>query len=50
MLTKSLGTNNPHNVVRATIVALSELRDPDERAAQLGRVYEDDAAEEGVTA
>jgi small subunit ribosomal protein S5 len=50
VLTKSLGTNNPHNVVRATLVALSELRDPDERAVQLGLVYEDDAAEEGVTA
>jgi hypothetical protein len=37
-------------VVRATLVALSELRDPDERAIQLGLVYEDDGAEEGVTA
>jgi small subunit ribosomal protein S5 len=36
VLTKSLGTNNPHNVVRATLVALGELRDPEERAVELG--------------
>jgi small subunit ribosomal protein S5 len=35
VLTKSLGTNNPHNVVRATMVALEELRDPEERALEL---------------
>jgi len=44
VLTKSLGTNNPHNVVRATLVALSALRDPELRAIELGRV------EEGATA
>jgi small subunit ribosomal protein S5 len=49
VLTKSLGTNNPHNVVRATLVALSALRDPDERAAQLGLAVDaDDAAEEAL--
>ncbi len=37
VLTKSLGTNNAHNVVRATMVALEELRDPEERREQLGR-------------
>ena len=28
MLTKSIGSANPHNVVRATFQALSELKDP----------------------
>ena len=37
VLTKTLGTNNPNNVVRATMTALEELRDPAERARQLGR-------------
>jgi small subunit ribosomal protein S5 len=37
VLTKNLGTNNPNNVVRATMTALSELRDPKERARELGR-------------
>jgi len=35
VLTKTLGTNNPINVVRATMTALLELRDPEERQAQL---------------
>ena len=37
VLTKTLGTNNPNNVVRATMTALKELRDPVERKRQLGR-------------
>ena len=37
VLTKTLGTNNPHNVVRATITALEELREPEARRRQLGR-------------
>jgi len=37
VLTKNLGTHNPHNVVRATMTALAELRDPKERARELGR-------------
>jgi small subunit ribosomal protein S5 len=37
VLTKNLGTHNPHNVVRATMTALGELRDPSERAQELGR-------------
>jgi len=37
VLTKTLGTSNPINVVRATMTALLELRDPEERLAQLRR-------------
>jgi small subunit ribosomal protein S5 len=37
VLTKNLGTHNPHNVVRATMTALGELRDPSERAQELAR-------------
>ena len=37
VLTKNLGTNNPHNVVRATMTALDELRDPVARLQELGR-------------
>ncbi len=35
VLTKNIGTNNPNNVVRATMAALDELRDPGERAQEL---------------
>ena len=35
VLTKTLGTNNPINVVRATMTALRQLRDPETRLAQL---------------
>jgi small subunit ribosomal protein S5 len=35
VLTKTLGTSNPINVVRATMTALLELRNPEERLAQL---------------
>jgi small subunit ribosomal protein S5 len=35
VLTKTLGTSNPINVVRATITALLELRNPEDRMAQL---------------
>jgi len=37
VLTKTLGTNNPHNVVRATMAALGDLCDPEQRLAELGR-------------
>ena len=37
ILTKTLRTNNPHNVVRATMQGLLQLRDPKERAKELAR-------------
>ncbi len=37
ILTKTIGTNNPQNVANATMVALGELRDPEERKAELAR-------------
>jgi small subunit ribosomal protein S5 len=36
VLTKSLGTHNPHNVVKATIAALEQLRDKNEVAEMRG--------------
>ena len=37
VLTKNIGTSNPHNVVRATMTALAELRDPQERRRELAQ-------------
>ena len=36
VVTKCIGTNNPHNVVRATFQALEQLRDRDEVAQMRG--------------
>lgn len=36
VLTKCLGTNNPHNVVKATINALKMLKSPEEISARRG--------------
>lgn len=36
ILTKCLGTNNPHNVIHATVTALQDLRDPKETAQLRG--------------
>src|SRR5436189_777328 len=41
VLTKSLGSANPHNVVRATFQALIELRDPAAVARLRGKELED---------
>lgn len=43
ILSKSLGSNNPHNVVAATMNALAQLQDPDEYRRRLGQT----AADEG---
>jgi small subunit ribosomal protein S5 len=37
VLSKALGTNNPHNVVNATLAALQSLRDPELRRAELAQ-------------
>jgi small subunit ribosomal protein S5 len=37
ILTKCLGSHNPHNLVKATMDGLSQLKDPAEIAAQRGR-------------
>ncbi|MGQ9860013.1 MAG: 30S ribosomal protein S5 [Thermodesulfobacteriota bacterium] len=37
ILTKCLGTHNPHNVVKATMEGLRKLRDPEEIAKKRGK-------------
>jgi small subunit ribosomal protein S5 len=41
VLTKSLGTANPHNVIKATFDALGKLRDRDEVAALRGKTAQE---------
>jgi small subunit ribosomal protein S5 len=41
ILTKSLGSANPHNVVRATIAGLDSLQDPRVLARMRGKELED---------
>jgi small subunit ribosomal protein S5 len=41
VLTKCIGSNNPHNTVKATLAALQELRTPEEAAARRGRTVEE---------
>ena len=41
VLSKSLGTTNPHNVVKATMDALLKLRTPEEVASVRGKLQED---------
>lgn len=40
ILTKSLGSNNPHNVVKATMAGLQSLQDPNEYRRRLGQQVE----------
>jgi small subunit ribosomal protein S5 len=40
VLTKSIGSHNPHNVVKATINALEQLRDKNEVAQMRGLLVE----------
>jgi small subunit ribosomal protein S5 len=41
VLTKSIGTTNPHNVIKATFEALRQLRDKAEVAASRGKTVEE---------
>ncbi len=41
VLTKSIGTTNPHNVIKATFNALGKLRDRKEVAAMRGKTVEE---------
>ena len=41
VLTKSIGTANPHNVIKATFDALSKLRDRNEVAARRGKAVQE---------
>jgi small subunit ribosomal protein S5 len=41
VLTKSLGTANPHNVIKATFDALVQLRDRNEVAAMRGKTAQE---------
>ena len=41
VLTKSIGTTNPHNVIKATFNALGKLRDRKDVAASRGKTVEE---------
>ena len=41
ILTKCIGTSNPHNVIRATVDALEQLRSPEDFASARGKTLEE---------
>jgi small subunit ribosomal protein S5 len=41
VLTKSIGTTNPHNVIKATFNALGRLRDRKDVASSRGKAVEE---------
>ncbi|MGB5177669.1 MAG: 30S ribosomal protein S5, partial [Gammaproteobacteria bacterium] len=41
VLAKCIGSNNPNNVLRATIRGLQEMRSPDEIASKRGKTVAD---------
>jgi small subunit ribosomal protein S5 len=41
VLTKSIGSTNPHNVIKATFAALSALRKKEDVAALRGKLVEE---------
>jgi small subunit ribosomal protein S5 len=48
ILTKSLGTANPHNVVRATFAGLQSIKDPDSQLQLRGKLAERAPAEDAA--
>ena len=47
ILTKCIGTNNPHNVVKATFNGLEKLRTEEQLAKRLGRLGPDEEGDKG---
>jgi small subunit ribosomal protein S5 len=47
ILTKCIGTNNPHNVVKATFDGLEKLRTQDQIAKKLGRLGPEEDTDKG---
>jgi small subunit ribosomal protein S5 len=47
ILTKCIGTNNPHNVVKATFDGLGKLRTEEQLAKRLGRLSPEEEGDKG---